>query len=213
MPPNPSDITQANFADQPSYPRLHTPGRANCQVSQFMNMRRVAYGSVRRISHRSSQSILGPCRVAADGPCSCPACSQSITAGGKNMNLCTTAYTTEGPQLAEESCTGSRSCNCRKCGAGAPHDIQLQINPLAGIFLARGILSQACARILSSSQGASSSNVQATYAYCSMTVSRFRKEQGFQSRAFSTVENYQSQVHIVVPQVSNVGLSMTVAKL
>ena len=115
--------------------------------------------------------------------------------------------------MGEESCTRARSCNFRKCGAGAPHDIQPQTNPLLGIFSAKGIPSQGLARILSNSQGASSSNVRATHAYSSMTVSRIRKEQTLQSRTFSTVEDYQSQVQIVVPHVSNVGLSMTLAKL
>lgn len=176
-----------------------------------MSLRRVAYGSVGRISRRSSQSILEPCRVVVDGPCSCPACSQSMTAIGKIRNLCTSTYTTKGPQLAEESCTGSRSCSCRKCRVGAPHDVQPQ--PIAGILSARGIPSQGFARRLSSPQGASSSNVQSTHAYSSMAVSRIRKEQSIQSRTLSTLEDCQIQVEVAVPHVSNIGLSMTTAKL
>ncbi len=149
-----------------------------------------------------SPSIRAACHATTTPCCNCSACSPSAMNGNTKMSYQTCAEMSESAGFNGESCTKSRSCSCSSCGAEASGGQPSYMEAPATSVLPRlshfgGIGS----RVLVSQgwQGVfSSSALQSTASYSSLSYTRHRKhqrkDQRTHLRGFSTQQDYQSQV-------------------
>jgi len=146
----------------------------------------------------ASPSIRAACHATKTPCCSCSACSPSAMTDNVNSSYQTRAEVSERAGLNGEFCTGSRSCSCRSCGAeasggqssymGAPATSGSPRLSHCGGIGSRMLTSQGWQGLVSSSA------LQSTISYSSLSYSSQRKDQRTHLRAFTTQEDYQSQV-------------------
>ena len=149
-----------------------------------------------------SPSIRAACHATTTPCCNCSACSPSATTRNSNMSYQTCAEVSERARMNGEFCTGSRSCSCSSCGAEASEGQSSYMGAPAASVLPRLSHLWGLGSRIQVSQGwqglFSSSALQSPTSYSSLSYSRQRKDQRTHSRAFSTQEDYQSQVGLAL---------------
>lgn len=150
----------------------------------------------------ASPSIRAACHATATPCCNCSTCSPSTMADNVNRSYRTCAEVSERAELNGEFCTGSRTCSCSSCGAEASGGQSSYMRAPAtsesprlshfGGIGSRMLMSQGWQGLFNSSA------LQSPTSYSSLSYSRQRKDQRTHSRAFSTQEDYQSQVGLAL---------------
>lgn len=130
------------------------------------------------------------------GACTCAECSAAGLSGSNTSYTRGVGILVSVP-VDEKVCTGARSCRCSDCRAGTSSAVlSCQTVPDTSAASQAGPQQFGTReREVLRCQGVYSSGARAASAsYSSLSVSRPWKTDVYRSRAFSTVDNYQSQV-------------------